>query len=158
MRIKTRPKGLGCKSNTKTHKTCPRCKKWVKRISKNDAYCMQCKSKFNVLGKNRRYKENRWKLWAYLVDHPCIDCGETNPVLLEFDHNSGKNKRGDVSRMICDGYAWTTILTEIQKCSVRCANCHRLRTTRQLMHAKHLAFRLGVASWKQSLATHRKAR
>lgn len=73
---------------------------------------------------------NRKQLWKYLDDKACVDCGETDPVVLDFDHVRGK-KRHNVSLMAHAGYAWDTILKEIAKCDIRCSNCHRKRTTKQ---------------------------
>lgn len=77
--------------------------------------------------RNQRISEdNRTKLFAYLSQHPCVDCGETDAHVLEFDHVKGK-KSNNISKMVMDGYSWSTIETEIAKCEVRCANCHRIR-------------------------------
>jgi len=59
--------------------------------------------------------------------YDCIDCGESNPVVLEFDHVSGE-KRGNISDMSRQSYSIETIKDEIRKCELRCANCHRLKT------------------------------
>ena len=72
---------------------------------------------------------NRARLWAYLAVHPCVDCPESDPILLEFDHVRGR-KLGDVSTLINQA-SWKTVLKEIRKCEVRCANCHRRRTAKQ---------------------------
>jgi len=56
----------------------------------------------------------------------CVDCGEQNPIVLDFDHI--RDKKYNVSRMIHDGFSWKAIMKEIQKCEVVCANCHRIRT------------------------------
>ena len=71
--------------------------------------------------------ENRRKLAAYLVCHPCIDCGITDIRVLEFDHVHGI-KRDNIARMIQVGCSWSTIESEIAKCEVRCVNCHRIQT------------------------------
>jgi len=76
-----------------------------------------------------RSKQLRYNLWMYYKAHPCVDCGESRPEVLELDHVRGE-KFNDISTMITRRYAWTTILSEIAKCEVRCANCHRLRTAR----------------------------
>lgn len=62
----------------------------------------------------------------YLRQHPCVDCGETDIVVLEFDHQG--DKVADVSTFAMGGRSWETVKAEIDKCEVRCANCHRLRT------------------------------
>jgi hypothetical protein len=70
-------------------------------------------------------------LWDYLLQHPCVDCGEADPVVLDFDHVRGV-KRKEVSKLVTA--STKTLLEEIAKCDVRCANCHRRRTAIQLGH------------------------
>jgi transcription elongation factor Elf1 len=62
----------------------------------------------------------------------CVDCGESNHIVLDFDHLS--NKKYNVSRMIHDGFSWAAIKKEIAKCEVVCANCHRIRTHNRLVN------------------------
>lgn len=76
-----------------------------------------------------RQKDNRLKLIEYLKEHPCVDCKESDPVVLEFDHDKGK-KEANVGSLIQNA-SWERVLIEIAKCSVRCANCHRRRTAKQ---------------------------
>ena len=65
---------------------------------------------------------------AYLQVHPCVDCGETDPVVLEFDHVRGE-KRNVISRL--KNSSAKAVKQEIKKCAVRCANCHRRKTAKQ---------------------------
>jgi hypothetical protein len=80
----------------------------------------------------------------YLTSHPCVDCGESDPVALDFDHL--RDKRYDVSTMVHNGYPWARILEEIAKCEVRCANDHRRATHQRRQAARGLAEDLGVWS------------
>lgn len=64
----------------------------------------------------------------YLFDHPCVDCGETDPVVLEFDHIDTKSF--DIAYGIRNN-SWESVLREMDKCEVVCANCHRRRTSRR---------------------------
>ena len=64
----------------------------------------------------------------------CTDCGETNHIVLDFDHL--KDKKYNISRMIHDGFSWAAIKKEISKCEVVCANCHRIRTHDRLTKEK----------------------
>jgi hypothetical protein len=71
--------------------------------------------------------ENQKKLYTYLSKRSCIDCGFSDIRVLEFDHIRG-HKSNDVSRLLTSGATWERILSEIAKCDVRCANCHRIKT------------------------------
>ena len=83
------------------------------------------------MANQRRYNEaNRTRAAAYLREHPCVDCGEGDPLVLDFDHVRGE-KSYDISVMLTRGCSWRRIEMEIAKCEVRCANCHRRRTAVQ---------------------------
>jgi len=71
----------------------------------------------------------------YLRAHPCVDCGEADVAVLEFDHRDPALKRMPVARLATTA-GWATVFSEIEKCDVRCANCHRKRTAAQFDWAK----------------------
>ena len=60
----------------------------------------------------------------------CVDCGETNPLVLDFDHVIGE-KIMNISDMSRTSYSRETLMNEIDKCEVRCANCHRIATDKR---------------------------
>ena len=64
---------------------------------------------------------------TYLLNHPCVDCGQDNIIVLDFDHVRGI-KKGDVASYASYGWSIVTIKEEINKCDIRCANCHRIVT------------------------------
>jgi hypothetical protein len=66
---------------------------------------------------------------SYLLEHPCIDCSEYDPVCLDFDHVSGDKVR-NIADMIHAGVSLDNIKLEIEKCVVCCANCHRKKTAK----------------------------
>jgi hypothetical protein len=84
-----------------------------------------------------RKLELRKKKWEYLSNHPCVDCKMDDPRVLEFDHISDKTM--GISQMIVNGHSWESILIEIAKCQVRCANCHKIKTSDELSHYGWLA-------------------
>ena len=62
---------------------------------------------------------------AYIQDHPCVDCGNSDIRVLEFDHT--KDKEDTIANMVHRGRPIYKIIAEIEKCEVRCANCHKIR-------------------------------
>ena len=120
-----------------------------KARARRQSQCKACHAEY----RKRHYLENRSKYIAkakkwnqanyqhrrahlreyvrdYLLSHPCVDCGESDIVVLDFDHVRG-NKRNGISNMIRLDVSLELLIAEIQKCEVRCANCHRRRTARQ---------------------------
>jgi hypothetical protein len=65
-------------------------------------------------------------IYAELARSRCIDCGETDIVVLEFDHVG--EKRDAVTKLAWGGYSIETLRQEIARCEVRCCNCHRRMT------------------------------
>lgn len=73
--------------------------------------------------------ENQKLLWEFYKDHPCVRCGETNPVVLELDHLG--DKKHQISDIIyC--HKWESVSKEIEKCQVLCSNCHAKKTAKDL--------------------------
>jgi hypothetical protein len=116
-----------------------------RRLGQLDSMCRQCRSAYHrehYLANRKRYVDQArarkqalaLKRTTYLLDyfdkHPCVDCGERDPVVLEFDHLDAKAKSFDIGQAL-PYRKWQSILEEIKKCEVVCANCHRRRTARR---------------------------
>jgi hypothetical protein len=108
-----------------------------------DTFCRPCRSAYgreHYLANRQRYidqaakvkprltRERTIYLIEYFKSHPCVECGETDPVVLEFDHL--RDKSFSIGQALARR-RWETILAEIKKCEVVCANCHRRRTARR---------------------------
>ncbi|OHB18798.1 MAG: hypothetical protein A2854_02950 [Parcubacteria group bacterium RIFCSPHIGHO2_01_FULL_56_18] len=70
----------------------------------------------------------RERLLDFLCTKKCIDCGEKDPIVLDFDHIDAETKTRNVARMLSGHWSWDSVFAEIEKCEVRCANCHRRKT------------------------------
>lgn len=112
------------------------------------SWCRECFSAFNTANylanrpreiariranELRNREQNRVRVREYLAKSHCIDCGEDDPDVLEFDHL--RDKRYNVSNMVQKGMSWSLIQTEIAKCEVRCANDHRRKTKQRRLAA-----------------------
>ncbi len=126
----------GGENTTTTQKVCTSCKR-----AYDEGYYADPKNreaqKARVRVRNERITaDNREKLLEYLRGHPCVDCGEVDPVVLQFDHLGDKDQA--VSHLVRGAYSWQRVLKEISKCEVRCANCHCRKTAVQFGWFKHL--------------------
>ena len=76
-----------------------------------------------------RKRRAKWRLTGMIKTATgCIDCGyAAHAAALQFDHTYD-NKKANVSDLIRSDYSWKTIKEEIDKCVVRCANCHAIIT------------------------------
>jgi hypothetical protein len=76
-----------------------------------------------------RNRQNRIKkrlvLEEYKKDKAYADCGVQNPLVLTFDHVWGK-KVAAVADMVNRSFQLSAIYEEIEKCEMRCFNCHMI--------------------------------
>lgn len=107
---------------------CPNCGK-PSQYGHIRGVCRDCYAK-DYTANQVRIRDNQEKLFTYLDDEVCADCGWTDSRVLQFDHVRGE-KRGEVPAMVNAGYGWDTILEEIAKCEIRCANCHTRKTAEE---------------------------
>lgn len=82
--------------------------------------------------KNREYMAKRRterQAWLFpLKNVPCMDCGGRFPtVCMDFDHRPGTGKRFNIGERFAM-VSLADLRTEVAKCDVVCACCHRLRT------------------------------
>ena len=136
-------------------KRCPNCgmtKPWSAYSSQHlsefrpSSYCQKCQRAYckahyrrnreqHNKGRHNRAKgerkEKRELIWRYLEAHPCVDCGERDIVVLEFDHVTGEKDR-EISVLVGSNASRERLECELTKCEVRCANCHRRKTAIQL--------------------------
>ena len=119
--------------------TAPDGLQWRCRSCSRDWYLAhQEEHKANVRERNTRVRrEYAARLVDYFLDHPCVDCGDDDVRVLEFDHEDPSQKTGDVTTMANCAASWSRIEAEIAKCSVRCANCHRRRTALMFGYWRH---------------------
>ncbi len=105
---------------------CKKCQSdWTKRhYQKNKESYIQRARKRN----RSNTLANQEIILTHLKTHPCVDCGETNPVVLDFDHIRDKKF------LVSVGLNWRRtedLIDEISKCEIRCANCHRIKTAKE---------------------------
>jgi hypothetical protein len=142
-------------------KRCPKCERELqneqfhKRPSgRCKAYCKACQSlysrnhyvmnskthKARTAASNIRAKErNRRFVLEYFVLHPCVNCGKSDPVVLEFDHVDPRTKVATVADLVRQAYGLERIQQEISLCVVRCVHCHRRRTAKQFAWKKYVS-------------------
>ena len=63
--------------------------------------------------------------WVQTLKGPCIACGESDPVVIDFHHRDPKTKDKEIARMCGQRMSRAKIKEEIDKCVCLCSNCHR---------------------------------
>lgn len=129
---------------------CPTCEIWKplkdfhansSRANGVSAYCKPCGKKHwsrwenTTVGARQRHQEwkeerkalHRIKMVEHFKNNPCVDCGNSDPRVLVFDHVRDEKFLG-VAAMVNRGSKWDAIQQEIDKCEVRCHNCHVIVT------------------------------
>ena len=86
----------------------------------------------------RRYEKiARRTIYELKLSNPCVECGEGDPRVLDFDHIISEDKSHNVANMVKNGYSVKSILKEVEKCQILCANCHQKKTLEENNSAFH---------------------
>jgi hypothetical protein len=139
---------------------CPRCARELplSSLNRRQWWCRECfrsyyedgaehhRRRANAL-KARRVGEARAFVMDVLRRTPCADCGEEDPVVLEFDHVG--DKRAHVSTLVARGVRVARIGAEVERCEVVCACCHRRRTAQRAGWRRLSGDLIGVR-WRSS--------
>ena len=115
------------KSKNKRHSTCTECHKaYTRNHYKSNASRYKARAH-----KYRPRSREIFKQYVldYLLTHPCVDCGEADVEVLQFDH---VELVGNAAKRVSHCTTKTSFDKEASKCEVRCANCHVRRTRKQL--------------------------
>jgi hypothetical protein len=64
---------------------------------------------------------------SVLDESSCVDCGATDPSVLDFDHVG--TKTDNITNLVMHEASLERLVVEIANCVIRCANCHRRRTS-----------------------------
>jgi hypothetical protein len=114
------------------------CKDCVKERDKIRYYDDVTSFRFKRRSESKIRRERNMKfVISFLKTNPCIDCGEKNFICLEFDHRKQEDKLGIIANLVHYS-SLKKIKEEIDKCDVRCANCHKIRTAKQLGYYKYI--------------------
>jgi len=109
------------KTHTKLSSWCRDCQKEkAKEIRASNIEKYRSKDREN---KSSAYKKKRGIINSY-KECGCVICGEKEPVCLDFHHINPDDKNFDIGKQF-HIKATETIIKEIHKCVVLCANCHR---------------------------------
>lgn len=132
-------------------KVCAKCKETKSATEfsgKTATYCRPCFKSYRAALRKKHKEDPSWinrpkpqnkearqlrKQYyiTHLRTHSCVHCGETDPIVLEFNHIDPSTKKDLVSKLSHQG-TMEELVAEIEKCEVLCANCHKRVTAKQM--------------------------
>lgn len=107
------------------------------KIDGKQTQCKQCRNKYakQHYRSHRRYyydksadrrEQLRQQLEEYKRQLACEKCGYNEYMCALDFHHIDDTKEINISDVCRHGWSFQRLLTEIQKCQVLCANCHRV--------------------------------
>jgi hypothetical protein len=111
-------------ANCHRRRTAMRCRSWRVDAAWRTSVCTRPLRRRNLLF-----------LLDFLREHPCVACGEPDPVVLDF-HHVGEKTAG-VVQLASHECAIAVLEREMAGCEVRCANCHRRHTIVEQRHFRN---------------------
>lgn len=108
------------KSENKKHSQCKDCEKQADK----EYYLKNGERRQAVRDRANIQKINNSKLVEEIKSKGCIKCGENRIHVLDLHHLDPNGKINDIAHMIKSS-STESLITELEKCIVLCANCHR---------------------------------
>jgi len=115
---------------------CRKCSKaYLKTHYRKNTQYYREKAKYHT----RRYEQiARRTIYEIKLGNPCVKCGESDPRVLDFDHINSQEKSHNVANMVKSGHSVKSIMKEVEKCQILCANCHRRKTSEHFSYYSHV--------------------
>lgn len=103
----------------------------------HNGHCRRCHKQY----RDQHYRNNKQKIVGQIVarrtelnnfvrqykqDAGCKNCGQTHVAILDFHHRNGEDKEICIANGVRHGWSKKRLMSEIKKCDVLCANCHRI--------------------------------
>ena len=98
-------------------------------FKKDRLVCYTCSNKETKRCRDAKREEHLLLLEEYLGEPKCVDCGmysKEGREFFDFHHIVPGNKKLCVTTMV-GRYSWEAIKEELDKCTLLCPNCHRIR-------------------------------
>ena len=108
------------KAKGQKHSWCKECEK--KRDKQY--YQESLTRKANVLENTKNQKIRNAVIVAQYRESGCKKCGDKRSYVLDFHHRDSTTKNETINYLMKSG-GEQTLLNELKKCDVLCANCHR---------------------------------
>lgn len=121
------------KQTGQRHRQCKECYALQRIQSHADHYELK-KTEYQFRAKSGQAKRReafRQFMMQYLTGKNCVDCGESNPIVLEFDHLDPSQKSFTIAHAVRLNKSLDDVKKEISLCELVCSNCHKIRTARQ---------------------------
>jgi len=114
---------------------CIKCDVVYDNSFKYDLHKNICKSCEKIKSVSNRQSNQEYVYKVLSESSGCVDCGEKDPIVLEFDHRDPATKVFNIG----DSYSkpLEKLKLEINKCDIVCANCHRKRTAKVFNYYKY---------------------
>jgi len=102
----------------------------LRELEKCECLCANChryrhSEEWTGGAEGSNWREARLFVWQQKKGRTCSECGEERWQCLDFHHRDQSDKKESISDMARGGYSLETLLREIEKCDLTCANCHR---------------------------------
>ena len=103
----------------------------LKWIEANKEHLKRTQTEWRLLNKEKRHKQQRERAQNFkkkAVEYcggKCCHCGnQFPPAVYDFHHINPEEKEVLISKIM--SHSWDSIIKELDKCILLCANCHRI--------------------------------